>query len=649
MLKKITILAVCAVLGLGCGAVAWADLTEELPSDDEKTVWEIHGVLKNETALFTQGGETTNRAASTTSNRERGGGILLKMENSLNLHINRSLTESTSLHAQLNLMYEAEGLEGERGHDAYSQNDYLRELYLDTTLGSVDLRLGKQQEVWGTADGIKLLDILNPTDYREFVQNTMSDARIPVWMLKASGSVGGTGHLQFLLAQPKENHIPGLNANGDPDRAFIMKGVDTITGQGNGFLNMVPQLGKVASTFHTMATGFGVPGLVAVSGFNPRQVTVQDFVAGTPGLGAHFQAGAMGTGLCNAGGAACLNQITQRTNQNKTLLIDGSNWDNNNPNSAFEYMSDATFATFNTFVNAKSAYRRDYPEDYALNVGLRYKNSVGGNFRYSLNFLNHYDPNPYVVTSWINGQGGALTTERVVDGGKTTLHLRDAVGSYYGMVDPNTGAIIDRQAILLFTEKLKRIHSLGSAFDTSVESDLLGQVVLRGEVVYQMDTQSPVVDRTLLSQGDLVGGLQSKDTDMVKYALGAEFIVMTNLTMGAQFIQFIHLDYVDDPGRYTADRTVMSLSNGLLKTSQYKEFASLFFSKPFGAEQQGRINNLTMVEERGGWWNRLDGEWKLDDNWMIMAEWNQYWGNEETMMGQFHTMSNMQVGIKHVF
>ena len=46
--------------------------------------------------------------------------------------------------------------------------------------------------------GIKLLDIVNPTDWREFTQNTMEDSRVPVWMAKAEMDIGETGNLQFL-------------------------------------------------------------------------------------------------------------------------------------------------------------------------------------------------------------------------------------------------------------------------------------------------------------------------------------------------------------------------------------------------------------------------------------------------------------------
>jgi len=45
---------------------------------------------------------------------------------------------------------------------------WLRECYLDVLTDRLDLRLGKQQVVWGTADGERILDLVNPLDYREW-------------------------------------------------------------------------------------------------------------------------------------------------------------------------------------------------------------------------------------------------------------------------------------------------------------------------------------------------------------------------------------------------------------------------------------------------------------------------------------------------
>ena len=71
----------------------------------------------------------------------------------------------------------------------------LRELYLDATLddtaiGDAYLRLGKQQIVWGRADGLKVLDVVNPQDFREFILDDFEDSRIPLWALNLEIPIG---------------------------------------------------------------------------------------------------------------------------------------------------------------------------------------------------------------------------------------------------------------------------------------------------------------------------------------------------------------------------------------------------------------------------------------------------------------------------
>ena len=73
----------------------------------------------------------------------------------------------------------------------------LREAYIDTEIGSTFLRVGKQQVVWGQADGLKVLDVLNPQSFREFILDDFEDSRIPLWMVNAEIPVG-EGFLQLL-------------------------------------------------------------------------------------------------------------------------------------------------------------------------------------------------------------------------------------------------------------------------------------------------------------------------------------------------------------------------------------------------------------------------------------------------------------------
>ena len=66
----------------------------------------------------------------------------------------------------------------------------LREAFIDTEIGSTFLRIGKQQVVWGQADGLKVLDVLNPQSFREFILDDFEDSRIPLWTVNAEIPIG---------------------------------------------------------------------------------------------------------------------------------------------------------------------------------------------------------------------------------------------------------------------------------------------------------------------------------------------------------------------------------------------------------------------------------------------------------------------------
>ena len=203
--------------------------------------------------------------------------------------------------------------------------------------------------------------------------------------------------------------------------------------------------------------------------------------------------------------------------------------------------------------------------------------------------------------------------------------------------------------ILTFEQKVERAQNFGTAMDYAVDTEGLGAIVLRGEFLYQKDVYQPVMALSKLALGDLVGALQMKEADRFKYVLGADITVLTNMMVSAQFIQDRNLDHVDDATGYTTDYATMHLSNGFNKAEENKEFYSLFFSKPFGGEQQHRWNNIFMYEENGGKWNRFDVEYSFNDELIGLFEYDKYWGDENTQFGQLENSSNLQLGLKYIF
>jgi hypothetical protein len=463
-----------------------------------------------------------------------------------------------------------------------------------------------------------------------------------------------------------------------------MKGSDTLTGQVNGFMNIGPAMGKVATFFASGGQNLGsITATNAYGNTGAQQLvasyaddTVAEFVGDAADDAATVSDPAGSAdwrdfrGLCGGASSRCyaysLDNIaesdTMGLNESVTNLIDANgnsdaNWNVTNPTSMFEYMDQTTFATFADFVNMETEY---VVEDAGnVNVALKYKNSTEDGLNYTFNFMNGADTMPYVDVSW-KYSGGALTASQ--NATNNTVSLLKANGDDFYVVD-------DGAATLVMTEKHANITNIGGSFDTAVETATIGPVVLRGEFLYTMDAKQPVIDRAYLRAGNVTEALKSLDMDTFKYVLGADITALTNMMISAQFIQLRNLDFVETTTtlnsvsnflngdtdetftgeRYTADPATMHLSNGLQKGEENKEFFSLFLSKPFGASGEHRWNNIIMYEENGGKWNRLDAEFSIDDETQVTVEWNKYFGNENTQFGQLAASSNVQLGFKYSF
>jgi len=653
---------------------------------------EVTGKIVHESAKFTNAGIGIGAATTRTQTANSHDKDYFKQETTAKIYIDDSideLSEGATYHVELNLMKDGKALNDYDSNESYTQRDALREAYVDMEQGDWSIRAGKQQVVWGTADGMKLLDAINPTDYSEMAQNQMEDSRIPVWMVNAERDLTTGGSFQVIASQAKGSKIAGLNASGDQGHAFIMKGVDTITGKVNGFLNIAPALGSVASTFNAMAAAY----TDRMSDFNAS--TVQGYATGkVPGFyeqSTRFSSGAQPGAGPNSSNAYDLYSIAETTNSGVTNLSDATalaNWNIDNPDSMFEYMGDTTFATFDTFVDMKSEYRKDYPSNSDANIGLKFKNSTSNGVNYSLNYLNGYDTNPIIDLHWEDQDTGARLTavetapvltanastvtiaadgsenanvQSIVTGQTyTTVKVKNG-NTYYGFAARTAAGAGTKAPKLVFVEKLNKIQQLGGSFDTAIETTTLGPVVIRGEALYQKGVKSPVIDRNKLGIGNVVEALKMTKGNVFKYVIGADITALTNMMISAQFIQERNLNYVDEAGtctgastgancgRYTADRSAMHLSNGLQKAEENKEFYSLFLSKPFGASGEHRWNNIFMFEENGGKWNRLDAEFSIDDDTQVTAEYNKYWGDANTQFGQLEKSSNVQVGFKYSF
>jgi len=624
---------------------------------------------------------------------------VFKNETRLKVFIDGDVKEDMTYHIEAQGFKDGEAVSNHQNGKSYTKRDALREAYIDTNVNDWAIRLGKQQVVWGTADGMKLLDNINPTDFTEMAQDQMEDSRIPVWMLNAEKFTEDGGNFQIVLSQPKENIFAGLDRNisttsrdnetaivtnedvawststdyakvmdttdatsglghsqGNP---FVLLGVDSITGKKNGFLNIVPDIGSIAQRFYNEFSQSTAAGHAALQGATTTTVgwfAAQSSATLCKAFQSYYTIKAFTCGL-GRDGAGVLGGFASAYDTNLINTSTAASYGVEKADSAFEYMQNATFSTFDAFAGAKSQYVYNMPDDADLDLSMRYKNTLGDGSNYSVNYSYAYDKNPIINLSWRDSSGNKLKVNKTDTMTKyTSLYLTnaDGTGRYGGYGSSGTSS---GEATLRFEQTVERAHNIGGSFDTTIETDALGPMVLRLEGLYQKDVYTPVMNLTELSIGNLTEALKMEKGDRFKYVIGLDITALTNMMVSAQFIQDRNLDYIDTTAthngitlaKYTTDYATMHLTNGFNKAAKNKNFYSLYLSKPFGESGQHRWNNITIFEETGGYWNRLDAEYSLDDNTVLNAELNSYWGKKDTQFGQLEDSSNIQVGLKYSF
>jgi len=196
MMKKFTLIMVALIVFGGvyglqtAAAEPVADFVNQaLPFED----LEIVGYFKNATALETSGFDE-----------------LLKFQNIADFKANYRFTDQVELFTEIKLWYDAVyDMEGQyrdlvnkeknRKLSLPVKTEWIRQAYLDIYTDRLDIRAGKQQVVWGTTDGVRILDMVNPLDYREWTLGDFPEMRIPLWMINLEGEIATNSHVQVLL------------------------------------------------------------------------------------------------------------------------------------------------------------------------------------------------------------------------------------------------------------------------------------------------------------------------------------------------------------------------------------------------------------------------------------------------------------------
>ncbi len=142
-------------------------------------------------------GYLQNRTGVTTNNPETS-----LFENRAQLSTKYQLQDDFEILGSFRLLYENKLETNTRG------DLEIRDLYLKYKNDFSTLSYGKQQVVWGKMDNVRVLDVINPLNLREFIFNDYVDSRIPLWMFNNEFYYKNHSFQLIAIPEIKENYYP---------------------------------------------------------------------------------------------------------------------------------------------------------------------------------------------------------------------------------------------------------------------------------------------------------------------------------------------------------------------------------------------------------------------------------------------------------
>ncbi|VAV84921.1 hypothetical protein MNBD_DELTA01-851 [hydrothermal vent metagenome] len=218
------------------------ELPGELPGEMEEESYEDYPAPPYEVPERTVkiSGSISNDTAYRISGRRQ----LTKSRNMLKLNLRGELSDNVSYRIGGRGYYDAvfdmtDNYPDNVARDQETDLEF-RETYLDVSMGSMDLRLGKQTIVWGEAVGLFFADQVNAKDLREFVLPDFDYIRKPQWTALVEYT-GDLSHLEFLWIPALEFNDYGVSGSEFPVSLALPAGVaPSITATeepGNNFKN----------------------------------------------------------------------------------------------------------------------------------------------------------------------------------------------------------------------------------------------------------------------------------------------------------------------------------------------------------------------------------------------------------------------------
>lgn len=98
--------------------------------------------------------------------------------------------------------------------DAYEDDAEFGEVWLAGRLHEkVDIKIGRQVQIWGRSESLRVVDVINPLDNREPGRVDLEDLRRPIGMLRIDGYLGDWSLTGLVIPEIRFDHLPQVGSD----------------------------------------------------------------------------------------------------------------------------------------------------------------------------------------------------------------------------------------------------------------------------------------------------------------------------------------------------------------------------------------------------------------------------------------------------
>lgn len=106
-------------------------------------------------------------------------------------------------------VYDIEDDFSQAAEEKYQNYSRVQHAYISTFIRDFDVSLGYQKIAWGEADDLRITDVVNPLDLKDFVLFDVNDLRIAQNMLRIEGPISDSWEIEaFWIFEFEANDIP---------------------------------------------------------------------------------------------------------------------------------------------------------------------------------------------------------------------------------------------------------------------------------------------------------------------------------------------------------------------------------------------------------------------------------------------------------